>query len=62
MQIIEKTYNWKSGLSKRTKIDEIVLHHADAKECSVDDIHSWHLQRGWSGVGYYFLVRKDGRI
>ena len=62
MKIIEKSYNWKGKLSTRTRIDEIVLHHADAKECSADDIHSWHLQRGWSGFGYNFLVRKDGKI
>lgn len=62
MKIIEKTYSWKSGLSTRVKINEIILHHADAKECSADDIHSWHIQRGWSGFGYHFFVRKDGKI
>ena len=62
MQIIEKTFNWATGLSKRKKTEIIILHHADADKCSIEDIHSWHLQRGWSGVGYHFLVRKDGSI
>ncbi|RXI50208.1 hypothetical protein DP124_12115 [Clostridium tetani] len=40
----------------------IVLHHAEAKQCSIYDIHNWHLGNGWSGCGYHFLVRKDGSI
>ena len=62
MKIIEKTFNWATGLSKRKKTEVIILHHADADKCSVEDIHSWHLQRGWSGIGYHFLVRKDGSV
>lgn len=62
MQIIEKTFKWATGLSKRKKTEVIILHHADADKCSVEDIHSWHLQRTWSGIGYHFLVRKDGSV
>lgn len=62
MQIIEKTFNWKSGLSKRRLTEVIILHHAEASQCSVEEIHSWHMDRGFSGIGYHFLVRKDGRI
>lgn len=25
-------------------------------------IHGWHLDNGWSGAGYHFLVRKDGKV
>ncbi|URZ16849.1 peptidoglycan recognition protein family protein [Clostridium felsineum] len=39
-----------------------VLHHAEASHCSIQDIHSWHLQNGWAGCGYHFLVRKDGTV
>lgn len=62
MKIIEKTFNWATGFSKRKKTEIIILHHADADKCSIEDIHSWHLQRGWSGVGYHFLIRKDGSV
>ncbi len=55
--------NLKFGaMNKRTKTDLIVLHHAAAKSCSVDDIHRWHLDRGWSGIGYHFFIRKDGTV
>ena len=62
MQINEVNYKWSGGLTKRTKTEMIVLHHAAAKSCSVQDIHQWHLGRGWSGIGYHFFVRKDGQI
>ena len=29
---------------------------------TIEDIHSWHLQRGWTGVGYHFFIKKDGSI
>ena len=62
MQIIRKNTNWASPLFKRNKTNRIILHHAQAKTCSVEDIHQWHLKKGWSGIGYHFLVRKDGTI
>ncbi len=40
----------------------LVIHHAAAIKCSVEDIHRWHKENGWSGMGYHFLVRKDGSI
>ncbi|MEW9095452.1 MAG: peptidoglycan recognition family protein [Clostridiaceae bacterium] len=40
----------------------IILHHAEALKCSIEDIHRWHLNNGWSGCGYHYFIRKDGRI
>ena len=55
--------NLKFGsMNKRLKTELIVLHHAAAKSCSVEDVHRWHLDKGWSGVGYHFFIRKDGTI
>lgn len=62
MNIIEKTYNWNGGLKNRTSTKRIILHHAESKSCTADDIHSWHLANGWAGIGYHFFVRKDGSI
>ena len=62
MQINEVNYKWSGTLTKRTKTEMIVLHHAAAKSCTAEQIHQWHLNRGWSGVGYHFIVRKDGQI
>ena len=62
MNIIEKTYNWNGSLKNRTSTKRIILHHAESKSCTADDIHSWHLANGWAGIGYHFFVRKDGSI
>ena len=63
MNIIETNLNYKS-MTKRnlSDITKIILHHADASVCSAEDIHRWHLNNGWAGAGYNYLVRKDGNV
>lgn len=62
MNIIEKNYKWNGNLKNRKSTNRIILHHAESKSCTADDIHSWHLAYGWAGIGYHFFVRKDGSI
>lgn len=62
MNIIEKTYKWNGTPGERDSTKFIVIHHAAAKTCSADDVHRWHLDNGWCGIGYNFFVRKDGSI
>lgn len=62
MKINEVTYKWNGALSKRRSTSRIILHHAAASKCSAQQIHSWHLTNGWVGIGYHFLVRKDGSV
>ena len=62
MQIIETNFKWNGSLSYTNKPKKIVLHHAEASICTVQQIHSWHLGNGWTGIGYHFFVRKDGTI
>lgn len=61
MNIIDTNLNFKQ-MDTRKSTQRIILHHAAAKNCSAEDIHRWHLNKGWSGAGYHFLVRKDGKI
>lgn len=51
---------WSVG--NRSKTTGIVLHHAEADNCTVYDINRWHKNNGWAGIGYHFYVRKDGSI
>ena len=62
MKIIETNIKWVKPLSKRPRTDYIVLHHAEASKCTVEQVDSWHKQKDWSGIGYHFFVRKDGTI
>lgn len=61
VNIIETNLSFKS-MSNRSRTTRIILHHAAAKSCTAEQIHQWHLNNGWSGAGYHFLVCKDGNI
>lgn len=61
VNIIETNLSFKR-MSNRSSTTRIILHHAAAKSCTPEQIHQWHLNNGWSGAGYHFLVRKDGNI
>ena len=46
-------------------IHEIIVHCTatpEGKDFTVDDIRAWHKARGWSDVGYHYIVYRDGRI
>lgn len=40
----------------------IILHHAEAESCTIEDINRWHKERGWAGCGYHYFIRKDGSV
>jgi hypothetical protein len=31
-------------------------------DASAEQIHGWHLGNGWAGIGYHYVIRKDGTI
>lgn len=62
MYIINTNLPTNGSFSRRNRTDEIILHHAEAKSASVEEVNRWHLERGWTGIGYHFYIRKDGRI
>ncbi|MDD7793707.1 peptidoglycan recognition protein family protein [Clostridium sp. 'White wine YQ'] len=63
INVIKSELSWNGDLPNgENKPSRIVLHHADASSCNVFDIHRWHLQRGYAGIGYHYFVRKDGTI
>lgn len=62
MQIINANLQFREKLDVRSATQYIVLHHAAASVSSPEDIHRWHLDRGWAGAGYHYLVRKDGTV
>lgn len=46
-------------------IKEIIIHCSATKEGeyhSVEDIRKWHKQRGWSDIGYHYVIYLDGSI
>ncbi|MEQ8176514.1 MAG: N-acetylmuramoyl-L-alanine amidase [Syntrophomonadaceae bacterium] len=49
-------------LSPRRATRRAIIHHSASPDVSAAIIHGWHLQRGWSGIGYHFVIRQDGSI
>ena len=47
----------------RPRTRRIVIHHSvSSPATSVDDIHRWHLARGWSGIGYHYYIDGNGGV
>jgi N-acetylmuramoyl-L-alanine amidase len=47
------------------KINEIIVHCSatrEGQEISVDTIRQWHIRRGWSDIGYHFVIYLDGSV
>ena len=55
---------YNGGLSYRKTTDMIVLHHTGGADidASAEEIHQWHKNNGWLGIGYHYVIRKDGTI
>lgn len=51
-------------LSERSYTDMIVIHHTGSPDmdAGAEQIHGWHLGNGWAGIGYHYVIRKDGTI
>jgi len=46
-------------------LDKIILHCSATREgqdISVETMRQWHLKRGWSDIGYHFVIYLDGSI
>ena len=58
--------NLKFGsLSRRKETKKIVMHHTGSvkdMDASAEQIHKMHKSNGWAGIGYHFVIRKDGSI
>lgn len=46
------------------EIDKIVVHCSDSphRGDTAENVHLWHLERGWSGIGYHYVIQEDGRL
>ena len=62
-KIVEKTFKF-GNLSQRRATNRIIIHHTGGADIDAyaEQIHQWHLNNGWSGIGYHFVIRKDGTI
>lgn len=61
MNSIKHNWVWEKALVKREVTDAINIHHA-AGVGSPEDVHRWHINNGWAGIGYQLYIRLDGTI
>lgn len=53
------------NLTARYRTTKIVIHHtgnAQDDDLSTEQIHASHLMQGWAGIGYHYVIRKDGTV
>jgi hypothetical protein len=45
-------------------VNRIVIHHIGdpPRDVSASEVHGWHLGNGWAGIGYHYLIRREGTI
>lgn len=58
------TWN-KLGVTNSRYINEIIVHcsaTAEGKDFTVADIKKWHLARGFSDIGYHYVIYRGGSI
>lgn len=63
--VIEETnFHFTEPLLVRPKTDMIVIHHVGIPDgdTSAAAIHRAHLANGWAGIGYHYVIRKNGVI
>lgn len=59
-----KTWD-KLGIRQSRVINEIIVHcsaTAEGKDFTVADIKKWHLARGFSDIGYHWVIYRDGTV
>jgi N-acetylmuramoyl-L-alanine amidase len=49
-------------MKKLSTIRRIIFHHSLSDFGNVKVVREWHLERGFSEIGYHFVITKSGKI
>lgn len=63
LDIVEIKHDFRRALSERDTTDYLVFHHMGRipdRAIDAEEVHRWHLERGWNGIGYWLVIRRDG--
>lgn len=48
------------------KETKLIIVHCAATPPNMDigrkEINEWHVNKGWSGIGYHFVIRRNGKV
>nr|WP_092075059.1 N-acetylmuramoyl-L-alanine amidase [Dendrosporobacter quercicolus]NSL50025.1 N-acetylmuramoyl-L-alanine amidase [Dendrosporobacter quercicolus DSM 1736]SDN30191.1 N-acetylmuramoyl-L-alanine amidase [Dendrosporobacter quercicolus] len=61
---VKETYLTFGDMVPQSVVKMIIIHHVGdlPRDVAAAEIHQWHLDRGWSGIGYHYVIRRDGSI
>ena len=62
MNLITVNHRFKNRLNKRRNTRRIIVHHQAGNPVPASTMHQWHLDRGWAGIGYHYVIQPDGTI
>lgn len=62
LNIEEVNYKWNEDIIENNVPNKIVVHHAVTTDVEPQEIHSWHIEKGYGGIGYHYYIKKDGTI
>ena len=63
VNIIDAKLKFRYPLRNMSEITAIVIHHDNNHNLTnPNSIHKYHLSKGWSGIGYNYIVYSDGDI
>lgn len=54
--------NIRRAQARPVDTSKAVIHHTASHDVSASTIDQWHKERGWDGIGYHFVIRKNGSI
>lgn len=58
-------YAINNELMKKRYVNEIIIHCSatpEGRDYTVEDIDKWHRAKGWAGIGYHYVIYRDGSI
>ena len=62
MQVKQVNHKWSNSLTSRKSTNRIIIHHSASHDIPASTIHQWHVNKGWSGIGYHYVIRENGDI
>lgn len=63
MSISGDSYYWYQVDENLSRLKYFVIHHSvTGNNATAEDLAQIHLRQGWSGIGYHFVITRDGVI
>lgn len=63
INIIKHNLKFTGSMSAMGKVNTITLHHEAGNDSeTVEQVHAQHLGQKWAGIGYHYVVYRDGSI